>query len=213
MYRAKTVSDIAKSLYVEPGAQGSVMDTMTGSGVLRSAEAIGQRNAQVAASAGKPRLGMGPIKEGFANFVSGLKEGRGWTSIAAGAAILAGIGLGMRKPGNIYVQDSSNQNPSQAQVTPDGTYREMGETPPPVIQPRRESRNRVMTEDQYNVKIRLRDIRRQDKNKFTDLAQAISGKYKNANKINVNLKDDTNDINYQRVFDDAYRKAMTQGRG
>lgn len=213
MYRAKNVSDIAKSLYVESGAQGSIMETMTGSGVLRSASAIGQGNAQIAASAGKPRLGMGPIREGFSNFVGGLKEGRGWTSIAAGAAILAGMALGLRKPGNIYVQNTQNQNGSQAQVSPEGTYQKMDESRAPMIQPRRESRNRVMTDEQYNVKIRLRDIRKQDHNKFTDLAQAISGKYKNANKINVNLKDDTNDINYQRVFDEAYRKAMTQGRG
>jgi hypothetical protein len=196
LYKARSVQDIDRALNITTPAEGTIMKDMAGSGALRVAKSIGTSNRILKDAAGKKSIG-GMAQEAFGNFTKGLREGRGWTSIAAGAVILAGVGLGMKKPGNIIVQAQESSNEASA----------------PVVQPRRQSTSRVVTQGQFDVRIKVRDAQKVDRSKFVDLGQVISGKYKSPSKVQVNLKDDTDDINYKRIFDDAYRRAMVQGRG
>lgn len=212
-YRSSGVSQIADALFMGHGTGETPMGEMIGAGIFKSAEQLGSQNTRLAAEAAIPRSKgfVNAVREGAGSFLNGLREGRGWTSLAAGAAILGGIALGMRKPGVINVSTNSQES----QVTPDGTYLKTNEMKPstaPMIMPRRQTSLPVMTDEQYSVKIKLRDARKKDREQIVDLSKAISGRYRNSSKVQLTLKDDTNDVDYQRIFDDQYRKALIQGR-
>jgi hypothetical protein len=205
-----------------------------------SAEALGNANANIAAEAGanthqgpgvaEPRIATAGerqipkaavasehqaskaakiAKEAGVNFLEGLSKGRGWGTVAIGAAALAGFGLAMRKPGNITVIADGNRGPVMA---PPGTPPARESRVPAIIASRHRIRLPVMTDRQYQVKINMRDVRKQEKGLFASLADMVSSKYNPpASKSQVNFKDDSSDTNYEKIFAHEYRKQMGTG--
>lgn len=183
------------------------------SGIFEKSAAIrgvaGQRaqniNYKDAAKAGMAE-GKSILSEGVENFTKGLREGKGWTSLALGGAILAGVGLSLRKPGNITVIADANR--SGEQRAPNGGYTQTNE---PVVAPRKQRNLRVMDERQYGVRVRIKEAQRQDSRQFVDLANAISGKYGKSSKAKIQIKDDSSEQDYAKIFRDEYNRQLRLG--
>ncbi len=205
-FTAKNITELDRAVNIPRPATGTVMGDMVESGILRAAKDIGAGNAKTAAAAaGEEGLG-GAIGKIAGDFVEGLKQGKGWTTVAAGVGILGGIAYSMRRPGSITVVPGANEARS-----PDGSMVPMPSTRAPIIAPRRQSRPLVMSDSQYDIRVKIKDVKRRNRDQFVSLGQAISGKYQGSGRVNVNLKDDTKEIDYKRVYDNAYRQAMLHG--
>lgn len=184
--------------FAKAGATGSAIK----SGI--SGAAAQNQSYKLAALGGRAKkIGI----EGVTNFVEGLKQGKGWSSLIIGAGVLAGAGLSLRRPGQIVVVPPRRE---QYQA-PDGGYRTVNETKTPVIIPRKSIKARVLSEQEYNVRIRLKDIQRQDRNKFVELSNLVHSKYKSSGKSNINISDQSNEPNYQQIFQKEYKKQMMLG--
>jgi hypothetical protein len=184
----------------DSSAAGGVVGILRRSGVVGSmADAVGQQGAQnrslADAAISRGRGIWNIVKEGVASRVSGLKQGKGWTSLIIGGAVLAGVGLSLRKPGNIIIEQPNAGNEPES----------------PVIVPRRQSSARVMSNQQYDVRVRIKEMQAVDRKKFVDLAEAISGKYQSPSRTNIRIKDDTKDVNYEKVFRDSFARQMRIG--
>jgi hypothetical protein len=205
-----TVQDIInailpqKSTIVPEGLSGQMADE----GILRATEGIGIQNRTLAEAANDTKAtAKGVFRESIENYARGLREGKGWSSLLIGGAVLGGIGLSMRKPGNIIVVGNAQRNGEQQ--APNGNYVRTNETNPVV--PRKERSVRVMQEKQYNVRVRIKEAQRQDKKRFVDLANAISGKYKQPAQANINIRDDSSEQDYGRIFRKEFQRQHSLG--
>ena len=172
---------------------------------------VGTINKEIeAAAAERINRTTSVIAEGVQNAFANLKEGHGWTGLAIGGAVLAGVGLSMRKPGNIVVISNSRKD---EQTRADGSYIKTREAQMPVIVPRKESAARLMTQRQYDVRIAMKDVRREHATRkhMIDLGNLISGKYRQPAKVHVNINDDSRDLDYQQIFTRAYNQQMSLG--
>jgi hypothetical protein len=214
MSRSSTIDEFVGAAFPAPEriTPGGTAQALSAGGVFGRRDVInpvaqavaktqGNINAEIAKSASVAR-------EGVENFVGGLREGRGWTALAVGGAVLAGIGLSMRKPGNITVIANTDRN---AQTRPDGSIVKQQEASMPIILPRKENRTHLMTQRQYDVRMKIRDVRKEDRTNVVDLGSLISGKYRSPAKVHVNISDDSRDTNYQQIFTDAYNRQMNLG--
>jgi hypothetical protein len=199
---------VALNSALERAERSPIGSDIAKSGMVHAIDMLGAQNASLAQDgmkgiekSAKERLGSFSryIKESTGDFVAGLRQGKGWTSVAIGAAVLAGVGLGMRKPGTMIVQGENAEN---------------HQSPPaeaPMITPRKESKLRLMTENQYDVRVKIREARRQHSSKFVDFVNAISHKYDSQTNAQVNIRDDSSEQDYQKIFADQYRRSMRQG--
>jgi hypothetical protein len=207
--RPQTLENIGMALNpaMERAEASAIGSDIAKSGMVNAVNMLGESNASLAEdgltgverSAKEGLSSFGRFaKESFSDFTAGLRQGKGWTSVAIGAAVLAGVGLGLRKPGVMVVK---NENPRENE-------------PPaevPTITPRRESKLRLMTENQYDVRVKINEARRQHSSKFVDFVNAISHKYDSQTNASINIRDDSSEQDYQKIFADQYRRSMRQG--
>jgi|GEM_PF-4938601 hypothetical protein len=189
--------------------QGSVEGAFHKAGVFESAARQSAQNrtyADAAKSTGQ-EIG-GAVREAVGSYVSGLRQGRGWTSLAIGGAVLAGVGMSMRKPGNITVV--SNAQRSGEQKDDSGRYVKTNE-PDPVVAARSQRSVRLMPEKSYDVRVKIKEAQREHNSKFVDLADALSSKYKRPAKASINIRDDSSEQNYAKIFRDEYHRQLRLG--
>jgi hypothetical protein len=195
------LTDIAKLLDPVPGTvvPGGIMDTL---GTARSSyvSQIAGSNEKLIKAAKNPQeangvleRGWGKMKKAVKGFTEDLKIGKGWGKAAIGIGVLAGIGLSLRRPQRITSMDTLQPNESES----------------PVVMPRNQRSLSVMTSDQYNVRIRVKDAQKVNRKKFVHISNAISGNFKDhSTKSNIHIRDDSRDVDYNRVFSDAYDNQM-----
>jgi len=150
---------------------------------------LGSINANTARSAfveGAQRL-----ESGFKEYAAGLKEGKGWGALAIGAAVLAGVGLGMQKPGRMNV-----------------TMNQGDETEAPIISPRNERAIQLLSEQQHQARIMIQNAQKVDRSTFIQLGDAISGKYNVPGRTKIHLRDDRDQTDYSVIFRDEFRRQM-----
>ena len=205
----QNMQDIIDAILPHPAKieEGGITGMMARYGIIRgsSGQAAHNQSYKDAAKSGAKKAG-GYIREAVTSFTDGLKQGRGWTSLAIGGAVLAGIGLSMRKPGNITIV---NNQTTGEQRNADGGYSRTNE--PSVTAPRNHRSTRLMHERQYDVRVKIKEAQRQDSKKFVDLANAISGKYRQPSQANIKIRDDSNENDYGRIFRDEYQRQLRLG--
>jgi hypothetical protein len=179
----------------------TLMGMMRNAGSIQSVgQNIGEKNAAVAAAVEQPRTWEGKASEAIdwigkrvSDYGEGLKAGKGWGKLAIGAGVLAGIGLSLRRPPRMDTMEATQESDQ------------------PVVIPRRQRNLSVMTKSQYDVRIKLRDAQRQDNRAFINLSEAIAGKFSQPSNVRMHIRDDSNDVNYDKVFRDAYNQEMRAG--
>jgi hypothetical protein len=182
----------------------TIIDHLYDAGVIRdrasafqnAAEQVGQQNAETASSKFKSVVG-----EGVGKFVKGLKEGRGWGTVALGAVGVAGLMAAFRKPGVMIAR------PDQNPVDQRAYYQENSAAP--IVPQRHETRIKAMTNQQHNVKIRVRDTHKRSREHYVNLSDSIAANTAIPTSSQVYISDDSNMTDYGRIFN---REAMRQLR-
>lgn len=216
--KTRNIRELAAAYYtptefIPPGtagaslAQAGLIGPSKNSAAQAAAEAIGSTNKALAEEgllAKGKRIGM----EALGDYAEKLKQGKGWSGLLIGGAVLAGTALSLRRPGQIIVRSDRSKG---AQQLPNGGYIKTDETETPVIIPRKSIKTRVISDQQYDIRVKLKDVQRQDRNKFVSLSNLISSRYNSKTNSNIHIDDDSDEQDYQKIFTDEYQKRMSQG--
>lgn len=210
-YPGRTTSDVFNALRPDPSkiVPGGISDLFDEAGIIKGVRGVAASNKNYvdAAKEAGPNIG-GAVREAVGSYVSGLRQGRGWTSLAIGGAVLAGIGLSMRKPGNITVVSNAQRSGESREDS--GRYTKINE-PEPVVASRTSHSVRLMPEKSYNVRVKIKEAQRGHNSRFVDLADAMSNRYKRPARANINIRDDSSEQDYAKIFRDEYHRQLRLG--
>jgi hypothetical protein len=178
------------------GAPVTPMQLLAKHGLFPEAgDVLGQMNAATASGEGgikgiKEVKGM--IGEGLNKFIGELKAGRGWGTVALGAIGVAGLVASFRKPGVMIARPDQNPVDQRAYYN-EGDRAE--------IIPQRYSTNvRTMTNQQHNVRIRVRDSQKRDRGHYINMAESFASNTGLPTSSRVTFSDNSATTDYGRIF-------------